>query len=486
MVAFGAPGAAPATAGLGTNANSVTLVSRRRGSQAFREARRQRFARRSVSSRWLVGDTIERHGTEHFAELAPRPATCGWAAGEAIGVHKAADGPARYSGVQSCGSVWSCACCGALIRGRRSEEVQQAAAWWEAQGGQFLFLTLTVRHYAEDTLERTMDALTGAFTAVINGAPWKRFARRHGIRHFVKSQEITLGWSNGWHAHLHVLLAVDLPGAAADLRADAAAAWRAVDANPTAAGRPHAGRVKKAQRLDVEAAEAARIAEQGISRERERELHGWLHERWREKVLEHGGREPSRRRGVDIRTVRDGNVVALYIAKLQEGDRAARPWAVGQEMARQDLKKGRLDSLVPLELLDVDGLTPDEVDRNRAFWAEYVASTSGRRSMTWSRGFKEAAGIDDVEDEQIVADEDADTVEDDRVIVIRSEHWRAIRDDADVIARILELVEADRVDEIRRFVPFEYPPPDTGQRAAPLTPNDRLRTRMGRTVADET
>ncbi len=300
-----------------------------------------------------------------------------------------------------------------------------------------------------------MDALTRAFTATINGAPWKRFTRRHGIRHWIKAQEVTLGWQNGWHAHLHVLLFVDLDGAVRDLSADATEAWLEVDAATD--GRARAAKIRKATRRDEEASEAARIAAQGITRERERELWSWLTDRWAEMVVRSGGRRPSRRRGVDIRTVRDGNVVALYVSKLQEGDRE-KGWAVGQEMARQDLKKGRLDSLVPLELLDLDGLSPEEVERNRAYWAEYVEATHGRRSMTWSRGLKEAAGIAEVEDEQVVAEDAAET-EDDRVLIIRAADWRGIRDDADVLARILELVEQDRADQVAQFVRFEWPPP---------------------------
>ncbi|MFT4281579.1 hypothetical protein [Microbacterium sp.] len=336
--------------------------------------------------------------------------------------------------------------------------MQDAAAWWEGQSGQFLFVTFTVRHHGTDSLERTMDALTAGFTATINGAPWKRFARVHGIRHFIKSQEVTLGWENGWHAHLHVLFFVDLPGAAADARQDAAIALREAETLRNRDGSMNKRRVKRWERLHALASDADRAASQGIGQKRRSEIHGWLSDRWQTMVVGAGGREPSRRRGVDIRTVRDGEVVALYISKLQEGDRP-RGWKIGSEMARQDMKKGRLDSLVPLELLDVDGLTPEEVERNREWWIEYVETTAGRRAMTWSRGLKDAAGIDDVDDEQIVEDEDADTAEDDLVIMIDKAQWRAVRDDADVISRILELVESDRIEEIRRFVRFEYPPP---------------------------
>lgn len=448
-------GVAEPLAGLGTTANTVT---RRRDRGAFRAARLQRFTRRTVSSRWLLEDAREEHGYDDAVRLAARPATCGWAAGEAVGVMRAKAGPARFAGVQTCASVWACACCGSRIREHRCGEVQDAAAWWEAQGGQFLFLTLTVRHYAEDSLERTMDALTGAFTATINGAPWKRFTRRHGIRHWIKAQEVTLGWENGWHAHLHVLLFVDLPGAAEDAADDAAEAWREVE--EARGTRACSAKVRKAERRDGEWREAARIAAQGIGRERERELHAWLSDRWADMVVRKGGRRPSRRRGVDIRTVRDGNVVALYVSKLQEGDREKRGWAVGSEMARQDLKKGRLDSLVPLELLDVDGATEDEVERNREHWIEYVGATKGRRSMTWSRGLKDAAGIAELDDDEVAAEE-ADETEDDRVLIIRAADWRTVRDQPDVLAQILELVEQDRAEEVARLVRFEWPPPLT-------------------------
>lgn len=457
MVSFADSAAEPSN-GLGTNASSLTPFSPKKSVKALRELRRARFARRAQSSRWLMADAVEQHGEEDAVKLAARPATCGWAAGSLIGVHHSG-GAAGFSGVQHCGSVWSCSCCGAIIRGKRSEEVQQAASWWEAQGGQFLFLTFTVRHYAEDPLSRTMDAVTDAFTGMINGAPWKRFARRHGIRHFIKSQEVTLGWENGWHAHLHVLLLVDLPGAARDLAEDARVAWEESDDWAAEHGKHHAAKVKKAQRRDDDAAEAQRISLQGIGEARAAEIRGWLSDRWIDMVVRAGGREPSRRRGVDVRTVRDGNVVALYVSKLQEGDRGG--WAIGQEMARQDMKKGRLDSLVPLELLDLDGLSEEEAERAREYWVEYVTTTKGRRAMTWSRGLKAAAGIDELDDEQIVADDAEETQMDDLVILIHARDWSRIRHDADVIARILDLVEQDRIPEIAPLVAFEYPPSRT-------------------------
>jgi len=415
-----------------------------------------RFARRAQSSAWLMADAEALVGdSEEFSavQVAERPATCGWAAGSVVGVHHSAGAGARFSGLQQCASVWSCPCCGSYIRSRRSDEVMQANEWWEGKGGVFLFLTLTVRHRAGDSLARTMDAVTGGYTGLINGAPWKRFARRHGIRHFIKSQEVTLGWENGWHAHLHVLLFVDLAGAAADLAEDARAAWAEAAAW---AGTPGAGAKRRAARnRQADAEEAARIAAQGIGKDRERELWAWLTERWRVMVVRAGGRPPSQRRGVVIRTARDGRVVGLYIAKLQEGDRAG--WSIGKEMTRQDMKRGRADSLVPLELLDLDGLTAEEVERNRAYWLEYVHTTKGRRAMTWSRGLKLAAGITDLDDEELLAEAAEEVEEDDLVLTITGSDFARIRHDPDLLALVLELVEAGDLDRILSIVPFQRP-----------------------------
>lgn len=459
-VAFG-PASAGRGAALVTNANTVTPFSQVKPRQKFRDARRDRFTRRAQSSRWLVDVAVEDHGREHFAEHAPRPATCGWAAGDHVGVHRSSNSPARFSGVQSCASIWACAPCSALIRTRRAEEVKAAADWWESVKGQFLFLTLTVRHKLGDPLERTMDAVSGGFTRLINGAPWKRFSRRHGIRHFIKSQEVTLSWDNGWHAHLHVLLFVDLDGAAVDLLEDARQAWREVSENLTASGARNKARVKKAVRRTDDAKVARRAAAQGIGLERKSEIHGWLVERWGDMVEAAGGRRPDEKHGVDIRTVRDGDVVALYIAKLQEGDgvdQEVKGWGIGQEMARQDLKRGRKRSMVPLELLDVDGLTDVVLEQHRQWWLEFVTSTKGRRAMTWSRGLKDLAGIAEVEDEEIIEGEEAEILEDDRVIVIQKRHWRIVRDDPDALSKILEYVEDGDLEKISRFVPWEYPP----------------------------
>ncbi|MGK0716183.1 protein rep [Leucobacter sp. W1153] len=399
-----------APAALGTKANTVTPFgsSHKPSVKVLRDLRRLRFARRQVSRDWFKQEALELLGDQGdvsaLPQMLPRMAKCGWACSSDVAVHKG-EGNARFSGLQTCASIWACPTCAPIIRARRAQEIQHASDWWENENaGSFLFATFTARHFLEDSLETSLSALTQAFTRLIRGAPWKRFSARHNIAHMIKSVEVTLSWNNGWHAHLHVLFFTH-------------------------------------SRLSSAATAEARA---------------WLSDRWAEMVVKCGGRRPSAKRGVDLRSVQDGSVVALYISKSQESDNS-RKWRIGQEMTRIDSKKGRLDSLVPFDLLDLDGLDAPEVDRQRSFWLEYVETTRGRRATTWSRGLKDACGLEDVPDEEILADEDSSTQEDDVQLLITARDWRYIMNRPDVVARILDLVELGRSDEVAQYVPIRVP-----------------------------
>ncbi|MGO2655215.1 MAG: hypothetical protein ACTH93_05210 [Pseudoclavibacter sp.] len=346
-------------------------------------------------------------GREGFAKPL-RPATCRHAAGAAVGVVGNDLGEqAKFTGLIHCASVWSCPVCSAVIRAGRSDEVMQACRWWEdVRGGSLLFVTFTLRHQLGDSLQRGLDAVTQAFRSVIMGAPWKRFAARHGIRHQIKAVEVTRG-ENGWHPHLHVLWFTDSPLS------------------------------------DVARAEAR----------------AWLSDRWRRFVVKHGGRLPSDERGVDLRDVEGGQLVAAYIAKVQEHDRSkSRTFGVGAEMTRLDLKRGRQDSLTPFELLDWDGLDEEERAERAALWVEWVETTRGRRALTFSRGLKEAAGIDELDDEQLAeADEHLDDETTVTRVTISRREWRRIQNDPGKLCRVLELAELGQWDRIAEVVPCGPP-----------------------------
>lgn len=453
--------AAKPLGGLGTHASTLTPQV----ASAVARSREQRFARRGVSSRFLMADALELTGCETDAvKLAARPATCGWSAGGDVTVNRTASGAGRFGNVQQCASVHACPVCSATIRAGRAKEVQHAASWWEEQGKTFLLVTFTIRHRASDTLDRSLTALTDGYTRLINGAPWKRFAERYGVKHFVKSQETTWSALNGWHTHFHVLFFLDLEAAVEAALARFHAASASLDALlATSPTKPHK-RARAAGQAAADALDEARWAAlHGIGVDFKRRVHAWLAERWIACVVRSGGRAPSLERGVDVRAVRDGDVVALYISKVQDGDDAeVTGWGVGNELTRGDLKEksnGKRNSITPFQLLDVEGLDDAQLERAAALWVEYVTGTLGRRATTWSRGLKDACGLLDRSDDELLIDLEAEDMEGHEVVaLIAPRFWAMIRHDGAALARILRLVEEDRVHEIASVVPYKEPP----------------------------
>jgi len=85
--------------------------------------------------------------------------------------------------------------------------VEQAKAAGLACG----LLTLTLRHQLGDDLLAQREVLQGAWARLRRGAPWRRFADRHGWVGEWRTLEVTHG-ASGWHAHLHAMvIAAELP-----------------------------------------------------------------------------------------------------------------------------------------------------------------------------------------------------------------------------------------------------------------------------------
>lgn len=266
--------------------------------QAARESRWVRYVRRQRSSTWLIGAAREAAGLPDFLGVGDRsewvrplrPARCRWRVDEAVGVHWSEGRPAHWSGLERCGSIWACPVCSAVIRHGRSEEIQTAADRWTETGGGVSMLTLTTRHRKSDPLADNLDLALECWRDMTKRRPWKRLAERLGLAGYIRSVEVTWGWANGWHPHIHGLLLTERP------------------------------------LTDAEALEL------------QREVFGL----WEGVVTARGGRRLSRKHGVRVSAATS----AEYVAKVQEHDRA------GLEMARLDLKRGRAGGLMPFELLD--------------------------------------------------------------------------------------------------------------------------------------
>lgn len=111
---------------------------------------------------------------------------------------------AHFEGVQTCGSVWSCPCCGARISETRRGELNHLLAWARGQGLAVSMITLTARHGRDDDLAALLDSMKNAKQR------WARHrsyaAIKPDIIGSVTATEVTGGGVHGWHPHFHVIV----------------------------------------------------------------------------------------------------------------------------------------------------------------------------------------------------------------------------------------------------------------------------------------
>jgi hypothetical protein len=269
---------------------------------------------------------------------------------------------AHYTGLQSCGSIWSCPVCSAKIRNGRAQEISAAAGRWDAAGNTVVMLTLTFPHDLGMRLSPLLVLLADGFRSVISGRPWLRVKKNLGIVGSIRSVEVTHG-AAGWHPHAHVLMF-----ARGDLQAEGLA-----------------------------------------------ELALYVRTRWARWITGQGYRLPHQVHGADLMICRSAEEAGIYMAKTQDGR------GVGNEMARGDMKQGRSGSRTPFEILDDFRWTGDVDDL--AVWHEHERATKGHQAITWSKGLRAILGCEtEISDEDLAAEE----VGGDDVAEIPPEVWSAV------------------------------------------------------------
>lgn len=268
-----------------------------------------------------------------------------------VAITRGPDGTVHGAGTESCSSIWACPVCAAKIRNTRAEEISAGLSNHIAAGGGALLVTLTLPHQAADKLAKTVGLVSSGFRAINAGRAYKEDHDTYGILGHIRAFEVTHG-QNGWHPHLHVIVALAKPSTR-DSAAALESRWQA--------------------RWDR-----------------------WLVGRgWPASVVGIGVR-------VD-RVRRDAEATGAYLAKLQEGDKLDR--SVGNEVARADLKGGRRGSRVPFEILADFGSDGRAEDLD--LWQEFQIATKGRSAIRWSRGLRAILlpDVDELTDEEIAAAE---------------------------------------------------------------------------------
>lgn len=368
---------------LGNHANNSSTPGHSLDDEQVRQ--RHRTARRELVN-WLRPLTT-----------LGRVAQCGWTPrGGAVALRGSAEGgPAGWSGVKRCGSVWCCAECAPKIGAERAVEIGQCIRYAvDERGGSVLHATFTTSHHGGHTLVESWNAVQGAWQHVTKGRPWRRIGRRYGVSGYTRAFETTWGERNGWHPHLHTLVYLD-------------------------------------QRVSAETAQA-------ICDELYAVYLAGLDKRGFTATEAHGVR-------VDLATTRRdaAQLLGRYLTKI------------ANELTRTDRKTASGPRFTPFDLLREAKATgnADLLDR----WIEWEQASAGRKQLTWGGEIRQLARLDaERSDEEIAEDEHGDTDElllpNDSWAQVR-EHSTELLDlrERDGLAAVVDWLDARRV-------PWDWPP----------------------------
>jgi hypothetical protein len=276
--------------------------------------------------------------------------------GDEIGIYVVPGVSARFAGVSTCGSVWTCPICAARIAEARRLELQLAIRKHAedtklkngiviAKGGKVYLMTLTAPHTRELPLETFLSLWKKALQRFKNCKTYKRISAQYSRVGSVRSMEVTWG-ANGWHPHTH-----DLVFAAAGLLDD-----------------QHA------------------IEE--------------LRQEWVRILIKVGLGESNKRSDMlkHAFDLQGGDYAADYVAKFGRQP-TMEGWGVSDELTRSHSKRGTsAGHMTPFALL----IAYSEGDHEAGeLFKEYARCFESQRMLYWSPKLKARFGINEATDEDL-------------------------------------------------------------------------------------
>ncbi len=250
---------------------------------------------------------------------------------------------AFLSGVLMCKGVWLCPLCAPKILSGRGEQIEAIQDHVDAVGATSLLVSLTLPHWASDSLDALFPVVSNA-GAMFSHRAWRNVADDLDYVGVARSIETTFG-ANGWHPHWHGLMVFD---------------------------------------TDLTDAQVARIR-------------GTVQQLWSDRVAKLLGRSVVDDIAVDVRrwVNREGTRgVGHYITKL------GKAWTVGQELAGGVLKDGREGSLTPGQLVRMARHGDPQAERRVR---EFYRVTKRAKRVYIAPALTAWAGIDDTDDDDLVA-----------------------------------------------------------------------------------
>jgi hypothetical protein len=282
---------------------------------------------------------------------------------------------AFFTGLVTCGSVWSCPVCSVKIQERRRLEIAKAIEWAYANGLQPVMVTLTFPHSRWDSVADLLSGQKDALTRLRKGAAWDRFKEYSGYEGLIRALELTFG-EHGWHPHTHELWFVSR-SAVADLSTPEAREREAKARKCSVSDLDHLVDMKSEiiKRWETACRASGMLADDKVAAFRKHavDVKGWCS-------------------------------ASEYLAKMDD----AKHWGVDREIAKASSKAGKAKGMHPFGLLAEAGEGNDVAGYK---FVEYSLAIRGKAQLFWSRGLKKRVGVDEKTDEEL-AEEETDSADD--------------------------------------------------------------------------
>lgn len=126
-----------------------------------------------------------------------------------------------FSGLETCGSVWTCPVCSQKISKQRREDVARVLEFYQSKKNHSLgFLTLTTRHRRDESCKDVRDKILKGFSFLQTHRAYRDLQKQFpeiGLQYlssdgetlksevgFIRALEIKYSDRAGWHPHLHI------------------------------------------------------------------------------------------------------------------------------------------------------------------------------------------------------------------------------------------------------------------------------------------
>lgn len=318
------------------------------------------------------------------------------------------DGRAYYSNIIQCSSVHTCIVCNNRIMSKRSKEIAQAYDYFTSSLYGFVpMLTLTIPHKQGGSLEKQLELINHAYKRLMDDRIMRQVWQIVGKVGAIKGVDYTHG-DNGHHNHIHSLMFLEKSHH--DIKLPIAR-WTTP-------------KRKGMLRLLTSKQEKSYIDKGLQAQINYMSFEDFIKFYWVKLCRDVGLGTPSLKNGA---VITEGDNVKSYIAKHKSA----------QEITNSRDKKAKHGNRNQWELL-LDYQKGDK--RAGVIFKEYAQAFSGGKLLRWSNGLKKLLLIEEIEDEEVQAEDE--NAESHVVEEITPELWHLIKR-YKLQARLLSAVEND-------------------------------------------